>query len=190
VRSDIVTRALAAAGALAATPGALAAQGGGSGIFSLDVGLAIWTWVLFLLTLGILAWKVFPMIAGGLEERRERIQGAIDEAREEREKARALLEEQKEELAEARREAREIIEEGREAGERLREEILEEARQQQEEMMKRARRELEQERQKLRDELRREAIEVSIAAAERLLRERLDEERDRELVHDYLSELA
>ena len=35
-------------------------------IFSLEPGLVIWTWILFLITLAILSWKVFPMIAGGL----------------------------------------------------------------------------------------------------------------------------
>lgn len=188
--SDGVTRTALLAGLLTVLPGALAAQEGGSGIFSVDLGLVVWTWVLFLLTLGVLAWKVFPMIAGGLEERRASIQGAIDEAREQREEARKLLEEQKRELAEARREAQAIVEEGREAGERLREEILEEAREQQEEMMERARTEMERERKKLREELRREAVEVSIAAAERLLRERVDDEENRRLVRDYMSEIG
>lgn len=185
-----VTRTALLGGLLTVLPGALAAQEGGGGIFSLDLGLVVWTWVLFLLTLGVLAWKVFPMIAGGLEERRAKIQGAIDEAQEQREEARKLLEEQKRALAEARREAQAIVEEGREAGERLREEILEEAREQQEEMMERARTEMKREHKKLREELRREAVEVSIAAAERLLRERVDDEENRRLVRDYMSEIG
>jgi len=180
----------AAAGlALGATPAAVAAQGA-SDIFSVDVGLILWTWILFLLTLGVLAWKVFPWIAGGLEERRQKIQGAIDEAQREREKAQELLEERQREMEEARQEVRELIEEGREAGQRLRQEILEEARREQEEMMERARREMDREREKLRDELRREAIEVSIAAAERLLRSRIDTEENRELVREYVSEIG
>lgn len=185
-----MNRSALLAGLLAFLPGALAAQEGGSAIFSLDLGLVLWTWVLFLLTLGVLAWKVFPMIAGGLEERRAKIQGAIDEARRQREEAGKLLEEQRAELAEARREAQSIVEEGREAGERLRKEILREAREQQEEMMERARREMEREGKKLREELRREAVEVSIAAAERLLRERVDGEENRRLVRDYMAEIG
>lgn len=182
--------AVAAAGlALGATPAALAAQGG-SGIFSVDVGLILWTWVLFLLTLGVLAWKVFPWIAGGLEERQQKIQDVIDEARQERDKAQELLEERRREMEGARQEVRELIEEGREAGQRLRQEILEEAREEQEEMMERARREMKRERDKLRDELRREAIEVAIAAAERLLRSRIDTEENRELVREYVSEIG
>lgn len=188
VRGPILPALLA--GLTAAPSGALSAQEGGSAIFSLDLGLAIWTVVLFLLTLAVLAKWVFPMIAGGLEERRARIEGAIEEAREEREEARRLLEQQKEQLAEARREAQDIIEEGREAGEHLRQEILEEAREEQEKMVQRARRDIEREREQLMDEVRREAVDVAIKAAERLMGERLDRERDRELVRDYVSEIG
>lgn len=167
-----------------------AAEEGGSAVFSLDLGLVIWTWVLFLLTLGILAWKVFPWISGGLEERRRRIQEAIDEAQSERDEARRQLEDAREQLAEARREAQRIIDEGREAGERLRGEIVEEAREEGERMLARARRELQRERDRLADELRREVVEISIAAAEKLIRERLDSEQNRRLVREYVSQLG
>ncbi|MFW6192352.1 MAG: F0F1 ATP synthase subunit B [Gemmatimonadota bacterium] len=179
-----------AAGSATVLPAALDAQEGGSAIFSPDLGLAIWTLILFLLTLAVLAKWVFPMIAGGLEERRARIEGAIEEAREEREEARRLLERQKEQLAEARREAQDIIEEGRKAGEHLREEILEEAREEQEKMLARARKDLEREREQLMDEVRREAVDVAMKAAERLMRTRLDRERDREIVREYVSEIG
>lgn len=190
MRSRSLRGSLALAAGLLLLPTVLVAQEGvGARIFSLDAGLIIWTWFLFLLTLGVLAWKVFPWIAGGLEERHAKIQGAIEEARAQREEADRLLREQKEELAEARQQAQRIIEEGREAGERLRKEILEEARQQQEEMLARTRKEMEQERERMIDDLRRETVEISIAAAERVVRGRLDSEENRRLVRDYVSEL-
>ncbi len=175
---------------LAAADPALAQEGGGSPIFSVDLGIAIWTWVLFLITLGILAWKVFPQITGSLEERRQKIQSAIDSAREDREEARRLLEEHQRQLEEARQEAQEILDEGREAGQRLREEILQEAREEREEMLERTRREMEREREKLRSEIREEAVDVALAAAERLMRSRMDEEESRRLVRDYLEQVG
>lgn len=187
---EILRGAGVAAVLLMGPEAAMAAQEGGSELFSLDLGLMIWTWVLFLLTLFVLAWKVFPWIAGGLEERQEKIQGAIDEARRDREEARRLLEEQKKELRQARQEAQELIEEGREAGERLRKEVLEEAREEQEKMMARARREMKLERERLMEDVRREAVEVAMRASERLMRTRLDREQDRELVRDYVSEIG
>lgn len=165
---------------------AAAQEAGASPIFSIDVGLVIWTWVVFLLTLAVLAWKVFPYISGSLEERQAKIQGAIDAAREDREEARRLLEEHRRKLEEARQEAQELLAEGREAGQRLREEILEEARQEREKLLERTRREMERERDQLRQELREEMVDLALAAAERLIRRELDEDDGRRLVKDYL----
>ena len=175
---------------LAAAEPALAQEGGGSAVFSVDLGTVVWTWVLFLITLGILAWKVFPMISGSLEERQQKIQSAIDSAREDRDEARQLLEEHQRQLEKARQEAQEILDEGREAGKRLREEILQEAREEREEMMERTRREMEREREKLRDDIRQEAVDVAIAAAERLMRSEMDREENRRLVRDYIEQVG
>lgn len=166
-----------------------AAENGASAIFSLNLGLVIWTWVLFLLTLGILAWKVFPFIAGGLEERQRKIQQSIDEAGNAREEAERLREEQRKELEAARREAQDLVERAREAGQRLKDELLEEGRREQGEMMERARREMERDRKELVEAVRRDAVEVALAAAERLLNKHLDAEENRRLVRDYVSRL-
>ena len=185
-----IPRGLAAGVAvLAATPSTLLAQEGGSAIFSLNLGLMIWTWFLFLLTLGILVWKVFPFIAGGLEDRQRKIQESIDEARRSRDEARALLDDQNQTLEAARREAQELIEKSRATAESLKKEILAEAKEQQSAMLADARREMEMEREQLREDLRREVVEISLSAAERLIRARLDADHNRRLVEEYVSEL-
>lgn len=168
---------------------AAAAEEAGSAIFSLNFGLAIWTWVLFLLTLGILAWKVFPLIAGGLEERQRKIQEAIDTAREDREEARRLVEEQTRELARARKEAQHLLDETREAAGRLRQELVADAEAEKAEILERTRREMDRERERVLEQLREEAVEISLAAAERLIKERLDAESNRRLVRDYIGSL-
>lgn len=162
------------------------AEEGGGGIFSLNLGLVVWTWILFLITLFILAWKVFPAIAGGLEERHAKIQGSIDEAQRARDEAAALLAKQQEALEEARRESQETLDKARSAADGLKKEILEEARAQAVAMQDDARRENELERQKLREELRREAVDVALAASERLMRTRLDAEENRRLVNEFV----
>ncbi len=167
----------------------VAEEGGRGGIFSVEPGLLVWTWFLFLLTLGILAWKVFPAISGGLEERNRKIQSAIDEARAAREEAQRLRAEREKALETARGEAQAMIDKARAAAEGVRKELLAETRHQQEALLSDARREIDQERQKLREEIRRDAVEISLAAAERLIRKRLDAEDNRRLVGEYLSEL-
>ncbi|MEE8595240.1 MAG: F0F1 ATP synthase subunit B [Gemmatimonadota bacterium] len=177
-------------GVLMPTPlyGAAAQEAGGA-IFSLNIGLAIWTWVLFLLTLGILAWKVFPLIAGGLEERQRKIQEAIDTAREDREEARRLVEEQTRELSRARQEAQRLLDETREAAGRLRQELVAGAEAEKVDILERARREMDRERQRVLEQLREETVDISLAAAERLIKARLDSEADRRLVREYIGSL-
>ncbi len=177
-------------GILMPTPlfGAVAEETGGA-IFSLNLGLVIWTWVLFLLTLGILAWKVFPLIAGGLEERQRKIQEAIDTAREDREEARRLVEEQTRELSRARQEAQHLLDETREASGRLRQELVTEAEAEKAAILERARREMDRERQRVLEQLREETVDISLAAAERLIKARLDSEDDRRLVREYIGSL-
>jgi len=168
----------------------LAAQDGGSSVFNVSFGLVLWTWILFLLTLAVLSWKAFPAIAKGLEARRARIEDEIASARRDREEARRLLDEHQRQLDEARLEAKAILQEGREAGERLREEILADARKEHETLLEKARREMDREREELVAAVRRDAVDLSIAAAERIVRERLDDEGNRKLVRDYLSEIG
>ena len=192
-RSAGARLAFALAG-VAASPVALAAQerveeAGGNPIFSLNPGLIIWTWILFGLTLLVL-WKwVFPAISGGLEERHAKIQASIDEAHRARDDAKSLLAEQKETLERVRSEAQSMIEKARAAAEGAGKEILAEAKVQQEALLENARREIGHERDRLREDLRREAVDVSIAAAERLIRARLDGEENRRLVEELVSEL-
>lgn len=177
--------------AVLVVPGLLvAAQDGGTSVFSVDFGLVFWTWILFLLTLGVLSWKAFPAISKGLEARRERIEEEIASARRDREEARRLLDEHQRQLDEARLEAKGILQEGREAGERLREEILADARKEHEQLLEKARKEMDREREELVAAVRRDAVELAIAAAERLVSERLDDEANRKLVRDYLSEIG
>ena len=183
----LIRRIPGAIALIVAVPDAALAAEGGSGIFSLNLGLMIWTWVLFLLTLAVLWWKAFPAIANGLEQRQSRIQDAIDSARADREEARRLLDEHQRQLDEARRESKEILAQGRVAGERLREDILVQARQEHEQMLEKARKEMAREREEMFASVRKESVDLAIAAAERLIHERLDDEGNRRLVRDYMA---
>ncbi len=171
-----------------ATPHALAAQED-SGIFSLNLGLMVWTWVLFLATLFILGRWAYPAISAGLERRHAKIQGAIDEAQAAREEAQALLARQKEVLEEAHREAGDILERARNAAEVVRSDILDEARRVQTQLLEDAQRENTLERDRLREEIRAEAADIALAAAERLIRSRLDAAENRRLVQEFVSKI-
>ena len=180
---------LASIGLTLMAPGVLSAAEEGGGVFSISLGLMVWTWVLFLLTLFVLSWKVFPLISGGLETRQRKIQEAIDGARHDREEARRLLAEHGRQLDAARLEAQRVLDEGKQAGERMRQSLLEQARAEQEELLERARTEIQREQERAIEAMRREAVDISLAAAEQLIKVRLDSDQDRRLVEDYLEKL-
>jgi len=162
----------------------------GGALFQINTGLMIWTIVIFvglLLVLRAYAWRP---ILGALEARERRIQEILDAAARDREEAQRLLEEHRRRLAEARQQAEQILAEGRQTAERLRQQLLERARTEQEELLERARRDIARERESALEALRREAVDLSLAAASKLLERRLDTEDDRRLVREYLEEMA
>lgn len=172
-------------------PAALvAAESEGGGVFAINPGLSVWATVIFLALLGIL-WKfAWGPLLSAAEGREQRIQSALDESAAQRDEAQRLLEEHKRQLADARRQASEIIAEGKTAGDRVRREMEEKARADAQGIVEAARREIEREKDRALAELRKESVELALAAAAKLMQERLDEQRDRELVVGYLDELG
>lgn len=176
-------------GFLAAAAAAAEAEGAGRGPFAINPGLMIWTLVIFGLLLLILAKTAWPAILKAVEEREQRIQAQLDAAEQANAEAQRLLAVYQQQVAAAREEAQAMVAAARHTGEKLREELVAKGRQEQEELLVRARREIGLERDKAVAELRREAIELSIAAASKVLERNLDNETDRRLVQDYLTSL-
>lgn len=164
--------------------------GGGGGLFSISAGLLFWTWLIFLVLLFVLRRWAWGPILGALEKREKHIQDALDSAARDRGEAGGLLEEQRKLLDEARDQAGDILAEGRKAAERLRADLLAETKEQKNQMLDRARDEIQRERDQALDALRREAVDLSISAASRVLQKNLDSEENRRLVVDYLDRLA
>lgn len=173
---------------LAPTP-AFAADEGGGGLFAVDPGLFVWTLLVFLLVLWVLGKFAWGPILGALDAREQGIRKSIDDAAAMRSEAQLLLEEHRKQVADARRQSQEIVAEGRAAAERVGREIQDRARDEANRIVERARAEIERERDVALGKIREEAVELALAAASRLLRERLDEDRDRALVQQFLSEL-
>jgi len=169
---------------------AVAEEGGGSGPFTINPGLTIWTLVIFVLLLVILARTAWPAILKAVEEREARIKQSVDEAAKANAEAQRLLAEYQGQMAKAQAQAQDLLAQGRQAGEKLREELVSKGRAEQEELLDRARREIGLERDRALAELRREAVDLSIAAASKVIERNLDSEADRKLVQDYLSGLV
>lgn len=159
-------------------------------LFSVNLGLAFWTLLTFLTLLIILGKYAWGPLLGALDKREKGIQGNIDDAKRQRDEAEALLAEYREQLAEGRRQAQAMVAEGREAADALRKELEAKAREETQVMLANARREITREREAAVEAVRRESVDVALAVASRLLSERLDSQRDRQLAMDYIGDLS
>jgi F-type H+-transporting ATPase subunit b len=166
-----------------------AESGGGSFLVSPNVGLMIWTLVVFGISMLILAKFVFPRIAEALDKRQRAIEESIDSAERTRREADQLLSEYRERLAEARGQADEIVTRARRTGEAAENEIVAEARAKREEMMAQTRREIEAETRRAIQQIRSEVADLTILATEKVTRKTLDTDDQRRLVDEALSEL-
>lgn len=162
---------------------------GWDGLFNVEWGLAFWNVLAFLTLLFILARYAWKPLMGALDAREKGIQDAIDEARHQRDEAEKLLARHREQLAEGRRQAQAMLAESRAAAETLRKELEAKARDETQAMLAGARREIERERTAAVEAVRRESVDVALAVASRLLGERLDAARDRQLAVDYIEDL-
>lgn len=165
------------------------AASSGSFLITPNVGLMVWTLVLFGLSLLILWRLVFPRISAALDRRQRAIEESIDTAEETRRQADALLDEYRERLHEARDQAQEIIDRARRTGEAHERESEEEAVVRREALMERTRREIEAETRRAIQEIRREVADLTVMATERVTRKVLTEDDQRRLVQETLSEL-
>ena len=159
-------------------------------MFDLNVGLTVWTSIVFLVLLGILRRYAWGPILAAVEERERRIQDTLNEAANEREEAAKLLAEHRQQMADARRQTQQLIAEGRDAGERVRRDLEEKARVEGQALIERARETIENEKDAALEALRKESVELALAAAARLMQESLDEAKDRELVMGYIDDLS
>lgn len=152
-------------------------------------GLMFWTLVIFLILFAILGKLVFPRITAAVEAREKALEDAIEGAKRDREEAARILAEQQKGIEAARVEAQKIIVEGRQMGEKVRATMLEETHQQQQAMLERARREIKTEKENAIAELRREAIELAIAGASKVIEKNLDDHSNRKIVESFLASI-
>ncbi len=166
------------------------APAGGGGLMSLQVNLMFWTLVIFGILYFILNKWAFPAILGAVEKREKALADAIEGAKRDREEAAKLLADQRAQIEAARGDAQKFIAEARAVSEKSRADLLEKTRQEQHELLERARRDIGIERDKAIAELRREAVDLAIAGASKVVEQNLDSDKNRKLVENFLGSLS
>lgn len=153
-------------------------------------GLMVWTLVVFVSLFFFLRKFALGPLTAVVEAREKALTDAIAMAKADRDAAALLLEEHRKAIEAARGEAQKFIADGRATADSMKAEMIEETRKLQQEMLERARRDIEAEKVKAIDELRREAIDLALAGASKVIEKNLDDAQNRKLVESYLATIG
>ena len=167
-----------------------AQEDSGSGdLISVVPGLMIWTIITFAIVLFVLRRLAFGRIQGLIDERRERIRQALDEADKAREEARQLREFTQAEREEAKAERERILEESRKLGQQQFAQAREQATKDLERRLEENRKAIDAENVKLREAIRRDVVELTLLASEKVTGKVLDSDDQRRLIDETIEEI-
>ena len=164
-------------------------EGGPVNLLAPNPGLMVWTLVIFIILMFVLSKYAFKPLFAAVEAREKALEDAIAGAARDRDEAAQLLAQQRAQLETARTEAQAIVADSRATAERMRGDLMAQTKQQQEEMIEQARRVIESEKTAAIATLRREAIDLAIAGASRVIEQNLDSAGNRQIVESFLSSL-
>ena len=154
-----------------------------------NFGVMAWTLVIFLILMFVLSKFAFKPLFAAVEAREKALEDAIAGAKRDRAEAEQLMTQQRAQLEAARTEAQSIIADSRATAERMRTDLLAQTKQQQTEMIEQARRAIDSEKVAAIAELRREAVDLAIAGASRVIEKNLDSASNRQIVETFLTSL-
>jgi F-type H+-transporting ATPase subunit b len=161
---------------------------GGFASLGINLPLLVVFIINFIVLLVLLRLFLFKPVLKMLDERAQRTKEGMELAeatKKEYEQAKGEVQKQ---IEKGRQETQAIIAQAMQVGERLKEESRQEAAKQAQTIIDRTRIELGVERDKIVEDLRREFVDISIAAAEKVIKETLDREKHRKLIEETLRE--
>ena len=183
-----VLPALLAGAAHAATEGQAAEEG--SPLLRFDPGVGIWAILVFVVLLVLLKRYAWGPILDALDAREKSVRESLDQAANIQAENARLADEQAKALAEARVEATRIVQSAREAGEALRKSVESAAQDEKRRILASATLEIEAQTRAAVAELRKTTADLSIQVAEKLVRQNLDDAKNRALVDQLIRETA
>jgi len=161
---------------------------GGFASLGVNLPLLVAFVINFIVLFVLLRLFLYKPVLKMLDERAKRTAEAMEQAeatKKEYEQARVEVQKQ---IEKGRQEGQAFIAQAMQVGERLKEESRQEAQKQAQVIVDRTRTELAAERDKIVGDLRREFVDISISAAEKVIKETLDKEKHRKLIEDTLRE--
>ena len=142
--------------------------------------------VIVVVVLGKFAWG--PVL-GLLQQREEFIHRALADAKQDRDEAEARLKEYAAKLQSAHAEAATIVEDARRDAERLREELRQRAKSEAEKLIANAERQIQLETSRALEQIRREAVDLSVMIASKIIQRNLSKEDNERLIDEALKQV-
>ncbi|GAB5495776.1 MAG: hypothetical protein Phyf2KO_08560 [Phycisphaerales bacterium] len=146
--------------------------------------------IVFLLVMGVLGAKVWPMISKGLDEREKKIRDEIDAAEEARKQAKDALDSYEKSLAEARSEAQQMLEEAKADQQKLTAELRAKAEADLGAMKEKAQREIESAKRAAVAEIYSDASVLATSIAGKILAREVSTDDQQRLVDEAVAELS
>jgi len=162
---------------------------GANALISVTPGLMIWTIICFLVALFVLKKYAFGPIQQMIDARRQQIARSIEEADNARAEARQLLDEHRALMQEARGDAEQILAEARKTREAMETRMREETEAERQRRLEETRREIAAETQRALEQIRNEVADLTLEATSIVVGQKLDSDRDRELISQAIGSL-
>lgn len=167
----------------------IAAEGGNS-LLSVNAGLAFWTTITFLLLLFLLGKFAWKPILTALKQREDNIKISLEQAEKAREEAKKILEENQASLSKAEEESKKLIEESRQYAAHLKEQMLKDSKIQAQKIIEEASAEIDRKKSEAFTELKNQIAEISVQAAEKILKQNLNADVNKKIVESYINEIS
>lgn len=158
-------------------------------LFSINLGVVIWTLINFSILAIILGKFAYPAIKNMMKERETRIQTAINNAKEANLKAEQILQESQSKIDNAQNEAAKILSNGKTQAEQFMANARTEAENQRKRMIDEAQKEIENQKNKAIVELRKEVAALAVEGAEKIINQKLDKDAHIKLINDSMASL-
>ena len=160
-----------------------------AGLTDVNFALSFWTFITFALLIVVLGKFAWGPILQMIETREKTIAEAIESAKRERAAAEAASAEMRAALERAREESAELVRKNQQEVAAAKAELIAAAKKQSDELLTAARKTINEEKRQALAELRSQTVDLAIEAASRLVQMNLDENKQKQLVEEYLSQL-
>jgi F-type H+-transporting ATPase subunit b len=166
-----------------------AASAGSPNILMPETLMVVLTWATFFILLIILKKFAWKPILEGLQKREEYIRKSLSDADKIKEQLAQVEAAKIKILDEAKTQANTIIEQSRKTGNELAGQIEQKAKVNAKEIIANAHQEIQSEREAVRQALKKESVQTAVTLAEKILKENLDTEKNRNLINQAIKDI-